>query len=199
MSAQTYRTRAGAVQAVQFHGSTTQRGAIAKWIRNGGQVDYVEPTIQTCDIQTSGGWQWDGQLLTCARGDYVVHCLGRFFTVKRADFEALLELETDEDPDRPAPCDMRGGGPYNFAWCVTHDTTFALGDKCRWDGVTSITEHLEDRERKQRGRANRAEVRAEAAEAEVERLRAPGGGRPVPWRARHPGLGHHVSRRTHHP
>lgn len=30
------------------------------------------------------------------------------------------------------PCDMRCGQPYDFAWCETHDTTFALGDVCRY-------------------------------------------------------------------
>lgn len=28
-------------------------------------------------------------------------------------------------------CDMRCGEPYDFAWCVTHDTTFPLGEVCQ--------------------------------------------------------------------
>jgi hypothetical protein len=27
-------------------------------------------------------------------------------------------------------CDMRCGEPYDFAWCLTHDTTFDLGEVC---------------------------------------------------------------------
>lgn len=32
-----------------------------------------------------------------------------------------------------APCDMRSGEPYDFAWCETHDSTFPLGDTCPYD------------------------------------------------------------------
>ena len=28
------------------------------------------------------------------------------------------------------PCDMKRNDFYDFAWCETHDTTFALGDVC---------------------------------------------------------------------
>ncbi|QDM56408.1 hypothetical protein PP515_gp61 [Gordonia phage Sidious] len=52
----------------------------------------------------------------------------RLNTWVRTRIPALLaELE-------PAPCDMKQGGPYDFAWCETHDTTFALGQKCKFDG-----------------------------------------------------------------
>lgn len=30
------------------------------------------------------------------------------------------------------PCDMRHEQPFDFAWCETHDSTFALGDVCRY-------------------------------------------------------------------
>jgi hypothetical protein len=31
-----------------------------------------------------------------------------------------------------APCEMYHTPPMDFAFCETHDTTFALGDKCRY-------------------------------------------------------------------
>lgn len=30
------------------------------------------------------------------------------------------------------PCDMYHEPPYDFAWCERHDTTFPLGDVCRY-------------------------------------------------------------------
>lgn len=31
-----------------------------------------------------------------------------------------------------APCRLRHQEPFDFAWCETHDTTFALGNTCRY-------------------------------------------------------------------
>ena len=82
----------------------------------------------------------------------------------RRDIDAAL-AKAKADADKPHPCDMKHQPPHDFAHCVTHDTTFALGDKCEWDGVTSIWEHLYDKADKQRARAVLAEMRAEKAEA----------------------------------
>ena len=37
---------------------------------------------------------------------------------------------TGQENPATAECDMRCGEPYPFAWCLTHDTTFALGEVC---------------------------------------------------------------------
>lgn len=74
--------------------------------------------------------------------------------------------------DKPAPCDMRHQEPYDFAHCVTHDTTFALGDRCKWGGVESIAEKLQDEADEQRRRAVRAEHEMWISEAELARYKA---------------------------
>ena len=33
------------------------------------------------------------------------------------------------------PCDMVHEQPYDFAYCAVHDTTFALGDVCRYQKI----------------------------------------------------------------
>lgn len=71
-----------------------------------------------------------------------------------------------ESADRPAPCEMVHTPPFDFANCLTHDTTFPLGSKCEWDGVESIFDHLDSMAREQRGRAVRAEMRLADAAAE---------------------------------
>lgn len=35
-----------------------------------------------------------------------------------------------DDPEPPAACAMFQQRPFDFAWCETHDTTFALGAVC---------------------------------------------------------------------
>ena len=41
---------------------------------------------------------------------------------------------TDEIPgEADWPCDMRYQPPFDFAWCETHDKTFALGDVCPFE------------------------------------------------------------------
>lgn len=34
----------------------------------------------------------------------------------------------------PQECDIQHEAPYDFAWCETHDTTFALGTTCKFNG-----------------------------------------------------------------
>lgn len=76
-----------------------------------------------------------------------------------------------ESADRPAPCEMAHTPPFDFASCLTHDTTFPLGSKCEWDGVESILDHLDGLAQEQRGRAVRAEMRLAAALAERDAAR----------------------------
>lgn len=47
--------------------------------------------------------------------------------------ELCDEVEELRAGHQPA-CDMRHAKPYDFAWCETHDTTFPLGEKCKFDG-----------------------------------------------------------------
>lgn len=83
------------------------------------------------------------------------------------------------------PCVMKLGEVYDFAWCETHDRTFALGGTCDHAGLSHV-DYLDDDGQKQRGRAVRAEMERDAlldrlahmreardsARAEVERLAA---------------------------
>lgn len=62
-----------------------------------------------------------------------------------------------------APCDMPQQEPFDFGWCQTHDTTFALGEKCRFDG-REVWEVYADE-------AHELRVRAVRAELEADRLR----------------------------
>lgn len=60
--------------------------------------------------------------------------------------------------DRPAPCDMKQGEPFDFAWCESHDTTFPLGGACKWHGRESVAEVLQDEVDEQRAGRVRAEI-----------------------------------------
>ncbi|QOC55981.1 hypothetical protein PP494_gp51 [Gordonia phage Matteo] len=96
----------------------------------------------------------------------------RLNTWVRTRIPALLaELE-------PAPCDMKQGAPYDFAWCETHDTTFALGEKCKFDG-REPWEVFADEANEQRQLKVRAEMTLDrtrgdldAALATIQRARA---------------------------
>lgn len=73
--------------------------------------------------------------------------------------------------DKPDPCKMTHTEPFDFAQCETHDTTFALGGKCEWDGVESIYEHLEDKIDEQRGLKVLAEMKLVLAEMKLGQIR----------------------------
>jgi len=55
------------------------------------------------------------------------------------------------------PCAMTHQEPYDFAACSTHDTTFALGDTCKFDGKDPFGV-LYDEADEQRGLKVRAEM-----------------------------------------
>ena len=92
---------------------------------------------------------------------------------------ALLDAAAERDALTVAqPCVMRMGEVYDFAWCETHDRTFALGSSCDHAGLSHV-DYLDDDGREQRGRAVRAEMEMEriaserdALAAKVERVRA---------------------------
>ena len=48
--------------------------------------------------------------------------------------DRLSAAEAQISDMQPAACDMKCQEPYDFAWCETHDTTFPLGYKCKFDG-----------------------------------------------------------------
>jgi hypothetical protein len=62
----------------------------------------------------------------------------------------------------PTPCDMRHQPPMDFAWCETHDTTFPLGERCKFDGRHAWEVYADEAD-EQRQRAVLAEVKAEEA------------------------------------
>ena len=84
----------------------------------------------------------------------------------------------------PAPCEMTRTAPFDFAQCETHDTTFALGEVCKFHNRDPF-EVLYEEADEQRGLKVRAEAerddlgnlaaeykrRADQAESEVQKLR----------------------------
>lgn len=69
----------------------------------------------------------------------------------------------------PAKCDMRHQPPMDFAWCETHDTTFPLGEKCKFDGREPWEVYAEEAD-EQRGLKVQAEMRAEEHELAASAL-----------------------------
>ena len=92
---------------------------------------------------------------------------------------ALLDAAAERDALTVAqPCVTRMGEVYDFAWCETHDRTFALGSSCDHAGLSHV-DYLDEDGRRQRGRAVLAEMEMEriaserdALAAKVERVRA---------------------------
>ena len=110
----------------------------------------------------------DGSQLTDAGFDAVL----LFAEMASDSLPALLDAAAERDAlTTVLPCDEKHEPPYDFAYCETHDRTFALGDHCDHAGLSAWS-YLDERERQQRGRAVRAEMRAEEAEAERDALAA---------------------------
>ena len=85
---------------------------------------------------------------------------------------ALLDAAAERDALTVVqPCVMRSGEVYDFAWCETHDRTFALGGTCDHAGLSHV-DYLDNDGRKQRGRAVRVKMERDALAAKVERVRA---------------------------
>lgn len=82
--------------------------------------------------------------------------------------------------DKPDPCDMKMS-LFDFAWCETHDSHFPLGGKCEWDGVQSVSEHLQSKVDEQMVRAVRAEASGDAYKHDSEHLRQQLASPPPGW------------------
>ena len=67
-------------------------------------------------------------------------------------------------------CSVSHEDPYDFDYCETHDRTFPIGGKCDHAGISEL-DYWVDQASTQRGRAVRAEMRAEIAEATIARVR----------------------------
>lgn len=93
-------------------------------------------------------------------------------------------LQTRDAAGRPAGCRMTYTEPFDFAQCETHDTTFPLGDTCKFEGRDEVDVLLEELD-VQRSRAVRAETRLARAPQEMVREFLHTFGHPV---ADRPGL-----------
>ena len=103
-----------------------------------------------------------------------------FAEIAAADLPALLDAAAERDALTVVqPCVMKLGEVYDFAWCETHDRTFALGGTCDHAGLSHV-DYLDNDGRKQRGRAVRVEMERDALAAKVERVRALASGMGVP-------------------
>lgn len=79
-------------------------------------------------------------------------------------------------------CRMSQQGPYDFAWCDTHDTTFPLGSVCKFHGKDPL-DVLQDEADEQRGLKVRAEQELRHAhQAIAVYLATWGGGIPPIWK-----------------
>lgn len=78
--------------------------------------------------------------------------------------------ETALEPVNPLDCDMVHIEPFDFAQCNTHDTTFPLGDQCKFHGRDPF-EVIYEEASQQRSRAVMAEMARDEAIEEVARLR----------------------------
>ena len=88
-------------------------------------------------------------------------------TIYAADLLTLLDAADERDRlTTVAPCSETYTEPFDFAYCSTHDRTFALGDHCDYAGLSEVG-YLEKQAREQRVRAMRAEdERARLAEVD---------------------------------
>ena len=88
--------------------------------------------------------------------------------------EALRALlDAADELDRlltVAPCSEEHTAPFDFAYCSTHDRTFALGDHCDYAGLSEVG-YLEKQARGQRVRAIRAEDERDRLRVTVQRVR----------------------------
>lgn len=84
------------------------------------------------------------------------------------------------DTSQVETCDMRHGEPYDFAWCETHDTTFPLGEACKFNGRVMWEVYAEEAD-EQRQRAVLAELELERHMDTLDELRGAGNARRARW------------------
>lgn len=82
----------------------------------------------------------------------------------------LLADQPTAAEEQPETCEMVHEEPYDFASCLTHDTTFALGDACKFNGRL-MWEVYADEADEQRQLKVRAEMEAEQASLDLDVLR----------------------------
>lgn len=82
----------------------------------------------------------------------------------------LLAEDAAGATQRVETCQMVHEEPYDFASCLTHDTTFPLGGECKFKGRV-MWEVYADEADEQRGLKVRAEMEAEEARLELDLLR----------------------------
>ncbi|MBH0123647.1 hypothetical protein ACWDUD_01475 [Rhodococcus sp. NPDC003382] len=109
---------------------------------------------------------WPARALTHGRGMHVPPVRDGGNTAACIDLAVELAVEHFA----PAPCVMTHTPPFDFAQCETHDETFPLGESCRFDG-RDMVEVLFEAVDEQRGRAVRAELERDRAEAALARVR----------------------------
>lgn len=85
--------------------------------------------------------------------------------------ELEAEVEDAQWATRVDPCEITHTEPYDFDQCLAHDRTLPRGGECDHAGKSAM-DHETDLHMKQRGRAVRAEMRAETAEARLDKIRA---------------------------
>lgn len=124
-------------------------------------------TDQTAELRDKIRTAWPARALTHGRGMHVPPVRDGGNTA--ACIDLAVELATEHFA--PAPCVMTHTPPFDFAQCETHDETFPLGGTCRFDGRDMI-EVLFEAEYEQRGRAVRAELERDRAEAALARVQA---------------------------
>ena len=158
-------------------------------------TDIVERSEQALDGITPGKWEINREGWACISSgpDSVIHAFYDSecpacdetitdtavvaISMEDAEFIAAapqlvreLLAEVKRLRGEVASCDMKCGEPYDFAWCETHDTTFPLGDKCKFDG-REPWEVYADEAYEQRQLKVRAEIERDALRAQVERVR----------------------------
>lgn len=88
--------------------------------------------------------------------------------------QVLALLDAADERDRLltiAPCSETHTAPFDFAYCSTHDRTFALGEHCDYARLSEVG-YLEKQAREQRVRAIRAEDERDKLAATIKRVRA---------------------------
>lgn len=99
--------------------------------------------------------------LESKRGDHLAHVVE---VMRAAGLASRAE-------DAVEVCHMVHTEPYDFASCETHDTTFALGETCKFDGQVMWHVYADEAD-DQRGLKMRAEMEAEDARLDNDVLRA---------------------------
>lgn len=88
--------------------------------------------------------------------------------IRGEEFDRWLESEI-ADALAPAECIMLHVEPYDFGQCETHDTTFALGEECKFNGKEPWEVYADEAD-KQRGLKVRAQMEFEEAQWKLQEI-----------------------------